>query len=397
MKSILGYGVLPCLILSGLFLNILQLFIYFLVRPFSERLFRKINHNLQFSCWSQTVAVVDWCTNVKVHMTYENEVSKREFGKNSCLVIANHRYDIDWLAAWMLSDKLHTLGNDKAIMKSSLKYVPVIGWGWSLNDMMFVSRDWNKDRATVDKSMERLLTYEKAPLLAYFEGTRFTEAKHAASLKFAEDNNIPLRLKHHLLPRTKGFLLLAKKIRTNYDKCSSEKYKNDVEMINRSKYGIYNFQLAIKSDKPITMSSLLNGQSADLYFHSELITPDRIPETDDKIVEFLYEIYKKKDELHEYFLKNGKFPDTYSMEYKPQLKTLINWIFWMSLVYGTFFYHFLGTLYHGLTNEFTTGGLIFLGSTMVLIATMCVAIKYMIDSTKVSRSSNYGINKPKSS
>lgn len=34
------------------------------------------------------------------------------------------------------------------------------------------------------------------------EGTRFTEKKHEASVKFAEERNMPI-LKHHLIPRTK--------------------------------------------------------------------------------------------------------------------------------------------------------------------------------------------------
>lgn len=41
-------------------------------------------------------------------------------------------------------------------------------------------------------------------LLLNAEGTRFTEQKHGASIKFARDRNM-VELKHHLIPRTKGF------------------------------------------------------------------------------------------------------------------------------------------------------------------------------------------------
>ena len=40
------------------------------------------------------------------------------------------------------------------------------------------------------------------------EGTRFTDEKHAASMEIAKSKGLPL-LKHHLLPRTKGFTLLT--------------------------------------------------------------------------------------------------------------------------------------------------------------------------------------------
>lgn len=39
------------------------------------------------------------------------------------------------------------------------------------------------------------------------EGTRFTEAKRIASMKIAQEKGLP-ELKHHILPRTKGFTLL---------------------------------------------------------------------------------------------------------------------------------------------------------------------------------------------
>jgi lysophosphatidic acid acyltransferase / lysophosphatidylinositol acyltransferase len=41
-------------------------------------------------------------------------------------------------------------------------------------------------------------------LLLFAEGTRFSDQKHAASMKFAKEKGLPL-LKHHLVPRTRGF------------------------------------------------------------------------------------------------------------------------------------------------------------------------------------------------
>ena len=39
------------------------------------------------------------------------------------------------------------------------------------------------------------------------EGTRFTEKKRLLSMKIAKEKGLP-ELKHHILPRTKGFTLL---------------------------------------------------------------------------------------------------------------------------------------------------------------------------------------------
>jgi hypothetical protein len=51
----------------------------------------------------------------------------------------------------------------------------------------------------------------------FCEGTRFTEKKHKESMVVAREKGLP-ELKHHLLPRTKGFSLLAKGApgRSNY-------------------------------------------------------------------------------------------------------------------------------------------------------------------------------------
>lgn len=46
-------------------------------------------------------------------------------------------------------------------------------------------------------------------VLMFCEGTRFTKTKHEESMKIARDKGLP-ELKHHLLPRTKGFSIIAR-------------------------------------------------------------------------------------------------------------------------------------------------------------------------------------------
>lgn len=391
VKSIIAYGVLPCILWSGLFLNILQLLVYCIIRPLNEQLFRKINHKLQYSYWSQTVAVVDFCTNVECRVTYKDSRTKDEFGTCSGLVISNHRYDVDWLAAWMLSDKLGTLGNDKSILKSSLKSLPVIGWGWALNDMMFVSRDWSKDKKSIAKTMDRLLTYENSFLLAFLEGTRFTEEKHRASLEYAEKNNIPLRLKHHVLPRVRGFHLLVQRI------------KNGLEQNPDCKYGVYNFQVGIDHDGPVSMTQLLSGGKAKLHIYVEKLDIDKNlmqgdlseEESEQAAKEYLYKLYQTKDDLHEYFMKNKQFPGI-QVPYKGRTLTLMNWVFWMIVIYVTFFYFLLSVLHQGFTDGFTTTGITFLVLTTIFLVIMYIVIPILINTTRVSRSSSYGVTDKKS-
>lgn len=124
--------------------------------------------------------------------------------------------------------------------KSSLRLVPLIGWAWFFAESIFLRREWDKDRETIARDLKYIrdfpdnywFTVSKVlynydlfnciivlngtimimmlfcfffQLLLFCEGTRFTPAKHKLSMDFAARNNLPI-LKHHLSPRTKGFI-----------------------------------------------------------------------------------------------------------------------------------------------------------------------------------------------
>lgn len=46
----------------------------------------------------------------------------------------------------------------------------------------------------------------------FCEGTRYTKEKYEESAKISKEKGLPV-LKHHLLPRTKGFNLMAKHVK----------------------------------------------------------------------------------------------------------------------------------------------------------------------------------------
>lgn len=372
IKTFAGYGTLLCFLVSGFILNIAQIFVYILVRPFSLSLYREINHYLQYSYWSQSVAVTDWNSNLKCRVYYKDEKAFNEFGKFSGIVLANHRYDIDWLAAWMLSEKLGMLGGDKAILKSSLRYVPVIGWGWSLCDMIFVYRDWKKDSENLAKQMDILLTYPRSFILAFFEGTRFTQSKYENSIKYAEKNNLPIRLKHHIIPRTRGFNCMVRRIK--------ETLKRDPKL----KYGLYNFQVALENDdnSRASLIEILSGTESCLHIYVEpLDFNDVSVESEEATSQFLFDVYKEKDNLVEYFKRNGRFPGI-EKPYKPRIQSLLNWLTWMFITYATLLY---------ITYRCLISGNIFsILSISTLILSFIFGIRMLVNSTKVSKASSYG-------
>lgn len=57
--------------------------------------------------------------------------------------------------------------------------------------------------------------------LLHCEGTRFTPEKHRASMQVAQSKGLP-SLKHHLLPRTRGFWVTVQNLRGTGEKPSQE-------------------------------------------------------------------------------------------------------------------------------------------------------------------------------
>lgn len=167
-----------------------------------------------------------------------------------------------------------------------------MGWNWFFAEMIFLERSWEKDRQTLPQKLDHLMSYEDPMLLLMFcEGTRFTKAKHEASLKFAIENNLP-QLKHHLLPRPKGFAFCAKHLQ------------------GKMKY-IYDIELCIpkESKYPATIKSLLQGKPvhADMYIRRFALSD--LPDNEEDLKKFLYKMYEDKDKLTEYYhTHNNEFP-----------------------------------------------------------------------------------------
>ncbi|RWS15252.1 1-acyl-sn-glycerol-3-phosphate acyltransferase delta-like protein [Dinothrombium tinctorium] len=367
LKLLIGIFFAICWIINGLFLNAFQFINYISVRPFSIHLYRKINYYLIYSSWSQTVALSEWWAKNKLTIYFADQESHDHFGKEHALAVMNHKYEIDWLYTWTLSDKFHCLGSGKCFAKKSLKWIPVVGWGWIFCEMIFLERAWSKDSLILAQSLDRLLEYwDHILLLLFAEGTRFTPEKYEASLKFAEEKDLP-RLKHHLLPRPRGFVFTINHV------------KNKMP-------AIYNVQLTFKESSPSpTLTSVLKGNSVHGYFYVERIPMSDIPtSSEDDIAKFLYDLYKKKDNLMDYFQENGKFPGIEVVI--PRRKSpLLNSIAWFAVVISMFCYFMF--------NLVSSKNYVLLGVFITGFVVALLFVLVIIRSTKAKKGSSYGKGK----
>lgn len=368
LGRLLGLFMLAChmtivFLFSGLLLNFLQFILYFLLYHPNRNLYRKINYYLIYFSWTQILAVYEWRSNSDCKL-YGDEVSIREFGKEHNIIVMNHKYDIDWVVCWFITNHLKMLANSKTCAKKQLRNIPVIGWGWIFAEMIFLERNWEKDKLVMGEKVDKLVEYEDPIMILLFcEGTRFTPEKHKASVEFAKSRGLPI-LEHHLCPRTSGFNLIAKRC------------KGKVKWI-------YNIQLGFpETEKKPTFSNLLRGYSFTADVFLERIPLDEVPtDSDEATSQWLHQFYVKKDKLMDEYFKTQKFPGE-CVQLKRSYRSLINSIFWAVVIGIPWLYAIYLVLTTG--NVYLTS---LVSSTFILLFT---CMFYMVRQTKASKGSSYG-------
>ncbi|CDQ98948.1 unnamed protein product [Oncorhynchus mykiss] len=161
---------------------------------------------------SESVALLEWWSGTEVTL-YTDPENYQLYGKENAIVVLNHNFEIDFLCGWTFCERFGVLGASKCLAKKELSYLPVIGWMWYFLEMVFIKRKWEEDKSNFVQSLQNLRDYpENFWFLLHCEGTRFTEEKHRVSMEVAEKKSLP-KLKHHLLPRTKGFWVAVQNLR----------------------------------------------------------------------------------------------------------------------------------------------------------------------------------------
>ncbi|XP_066553404.1 1-acyl-sn-glycerol-3-phosphate acyltransferase delta [Amia ocellicauda] len=345
---------------SGLIINFLQLFTLPLW-PIDKQLYRKVNCRLGYSIASQMVALLDWWSGTECTL-YTDPQSCQLFGKENAIVILNHNFEIDFLCGWTFCERFGVLGSSKVLAKKELSYVPVIGWMWYFLEIVFCKRKWEEDRRTVAQSLQNIRDYpENYWFLLHCEGTRFTEKKHQISMQVAEAKGLP-KLKHHLLPRTKGFCITAQNLRNSVT-------------------AVYDSTINFRNNENPTLLGVLSGKKyhADLYVRR--IPMDTIPEVEAECSAWLHKLYQEKDAFQEQYCKTGRFPGPTAHPPR-RIWPLLNWLFWASVL--------LYPLFRLLVTLISAGSSVTLLSFAALCVAVSVGVRWMIAVTEIDKGSTYG-------
>ncbi|XP_015415509.1 PREDICTED: 1-acyl-sn-glycerol-3-phosphate acyltransferase delta [Myotis davidii] len=366
-------------IASGLIVNTLQL-CTLVLWPIDKQLFRRLNCRLSYCVSSQLVMLLEWWSGTEC-VIYTDPRAYPTFGKENAIVVLNHKFEIDFLCGWSLAERFGVLGGSKVLAKKELAYVPIIGWMWYFTEMVFCTRKWEQDRKTVSQSLSPSSLSSLAPrgtgrgpadgsdrpcalspqFLIHCEGTRFTETKRRVSMQVAQAKGLP-SLKHHLLPRTKGFAVTVRSLR---DVVSA----------------VYDCTLNFRNNENPTLLGVLNGRKyhADMYVRR--IPLEQVPEDEDQCSAWLHRLYQEKDAFQEEYYRTGTFPET-PMVPSRRPWTLLNWLFWASLLLYPFF--------RFLVSMASSGSSLTLAGFVLVFFVASMGVRWMIGVTEIDKGSAYG-------
>lgn len=288
-------------VVAGCIISFLQV----LFLPLSSFKFhQKLHSTLTYLHWSTLIAHAQWVCNLKVNIWARPEEIKR-FKLENSIVVANHKYQPDWLSLWVVGEHFNVLQNFKSMVKHSLLKVPVIGWQFWLNDYVLVKRKLEEDRNTLEKCFQRYAHCNNGQfwLTVFCEGTRFTKKKHDVSVDYARSKSLQ-PLKHHLMPRTRGFTMLANGMRKFVP-------------------AVFDATICFDSTADPTLLDLVNGKpiTADILFRR--LDMDNIPADEKESSDFLMKVYYEKDNLCEFHQENKRFPTHEGENYKEYVKVSI--------------------------------------------------------------------------
>lgn len=251
--------------------------------PFSRRGFRRFNRWCANTWWGACVVLAEKLNRTRIVITGE-PVPERE----NALVFANHQQmpDITTIMAFARSKK--RLGDLKFFVKKALKWVPGVGWGMQFINCPFVSRNWTADKKKIRSTFETLVQ-EDIPLwmVSFVEGTRATREKISRSQGFAQSRDRDV-LRHVLTPRTKGFVA-------------------SIEGLGDHITAVYDLTIGYVDGVP-TLWQHITGAVKKVHLHVRRFPVDELPTIESELSDWLHARFKEKDELLEYFYRNGSFP-----------------------------------------------------------------------------------------
>ncbi|KAF3922243.1 hypothetical protein ABW20_dc0101822 [Dactylellina cionopaga] len=255
--------------------------------------------------WSPTIIRISGDKSVKGQIRITKDGLLECDFPERMVFIANHQLYSDWLYIWWIAYSARMHGAIYIILKESLKWIPIIGWGMQFYGFIFLARRWEQDKKRLQHRLDLLAAKDRKAenrppmwLLIFPEGTNMCLNGRVSSQKFADKIGIK-NPDHVLLPRVTGLQYCMQQLDGSvewlYD-CTMA-----YEGVARDKYGqdIFTLRAQYLQGRP--------PKSVNLHFRRFRIS--EIPYNDTpKFEKWMRDRWYEKDELMEAYMQNGRFP-----------------------------------------------------------------------------------------
>lgn len=346
---------------STLFLNFLQL-LSLVIWPFDKTLYRKVNYYLAYASWCQFTSVGQWWAGCEcvLHMDPEE---RKHLAREHMMVIMNHKYEIDWLMAWILAERIRMLGTTKIYGKKVLQLIPLIGWAWWFTESLFLKRDWTKDKQIIQEGVRTAVEYPDnywVTLLLFPEGTRLTNQKLENSHIVAKEKGYPI-MKHHLLPRPKGFAYSIQELKGKLN-------------------AVYDATVVFDEGYPSLMD-VLHGKKILSRIRARRYEVKDLPDSEEELSEWLRNLFKEKDDVVEKFYQTKEL-DRPGYLIPKRYNDLVMHIFWIIVTLVPLLFYLVNVLFYG--------SLLHKAVIVLVFVLVNVLAKFMIGFTQLEKGSAYG-------
>ncbi len=279
---ILSFFVLIFLFSWLLIVNVTQT-LSMVMMPFSNRAFRSYNRWAANTWWGGCVTMAKLCYNIRIEVSGDPLPSLE-----SAIVVSNHQQMPDITFLMFLARDKGRLGDLKWFVKDSIKWIPGIGWGMVFIGCIFVKRNWNKDRASIERTFA-WINKGRVPfwIMLFAEGTRITPGKLEKSRIWAEKKGIEPP-KHVLTPRTKGFVSSVIGLRDGHLDA------------------VYDLTIGYKDGVP-TLGQYSLGACPLAHIHVRRFAVAELPQKEEELDTWLLDRFREKDDLLESFYAKGSF------------------------------------------------------------------------------------------
>lgn len=207
----------------------------------------------------------------------------------SAVVIANHVSWTDFYLIQHLAARSSMLPRCRWFAKSSLRYVPFLGWGLWAMGMPLVSRRYASDQRELARVFAQIAA-RRWPvwLVSFSEGTRLTARKHALAARWCADNGRP-EPRHTLWPRPRGFAATVRALREGAPHVRAV-YDVTVAYAREGEF------LAAPSFVETVCGPDLHAAGWRFYVHAERFEIKELPEEEEGLVKWLEQRWVRKGE-----------------------------------------------------------------------------------------------------